>query len=123
MMPGAPLRLAAALGLALLPVPAALAQRDPPPLPPELNPGASPPAPAEQGRPDPPPLPPAPEVQARGPVHEAFAEPGTLPSAPPVVPRQPPAPVEELPPEQKPAGEEVQWVPGYWHWDEERNNY
>src|SRR5437868_7994 len=102
-MPETPLRLAAALGLALLPVPAALAQRDSPPLPPELNPGAPPPAPAEQGRRDRPPLPPAPEVQARGPVHEAFAEPATLPSASPVVPKQPPAPIEELPPEQKPA--------------------
>src|SRR5205823_1171204 len=101
-MRSAPFRLAAALGLALLPFPAALAQREPPPLPPGVNRDA--PRPAEQGRRDPPPLPAGLEVQARGPVHEAFAEPGTPPAAAPVVPKQPPAPIEELPPEEKPTG-------------------
>jgi hypothetical protein len=113
--------LATALGLALLATGAAQAQREPPPLPPGLKPPAPPPA--EQGRGDPPPLPQGLEVQARGPVHEAFAEPGAPPTASPVVPKQPPAPIEELPPEQRPAGEGVQWIPGYWQWDDERSNH
>src|SRR5207248_9151988 len=114
-----PYYLALALGVALLPVPVTLAQREPPPLPPALKRGTPPPTPAEESlreRPAP-----TPEVQARGPVHEAFAEPGTLPSAAPVLAKQPPAPIKELPPEQKPAAKGVQWIPGYWQWDEERN--
>src|SRR5262249_59410253 len=64
------------------------------------------------------------EVLARGPVHEAYAEPvDPRPSAGPVVPRQPPVPIEELPPEQRPEGEGVTWVAGYWSWDEERSDY
>src|SRR5262249_14998235 len=63
------------------------------------------------------------EVQARGPVHEAFAEPATPPSAAPILPKQPPAPIKEVPPEQKPAEKGAQWIPGYWQWDEERNNF
>jgi hypothetical protein len=64
------------------------------------------------------------EVQARGPVHEAYAEPtvrGPRPS--PVVPKQPPDPIEEMPPDQKPAGDNVQWIPGYWSWDEDRSDF
>jgi hypothetical protein len=114
-----PRRLAGAIAAALLAVPVALAQREPPPLPPPLKPAAPPPA----GTGELPPPAPAPEVQARGPVHEAFAEPATPPSAAPVVPKPPPPPVKELPPPQKPAGKGVQWIPGYWQWDEERNNY
>jgi hypothetical protein len=64
------------------------------------------------------------EVLARGPVHEAFAEPvvrGPRPS--PVVPKKPPDPIEELPPDQKPAGDNVQWIPGYWAWDDDRADF
>jgi hypothetical protein len=64
------------------------------------------------------------EVLARGPVHEAFAEPAIRgPRPTPLVPKAPPEPIEELPPEQKPAGDNVQWIPGYWAWDEERADY
>jgi hypothetical protein len=64
------------------------------------------------------------EVLARGPVHEAYAEPAQVrPEPSPVVPRQPPAPVEEMPPEQKPEGENVVWIPGYWAWDNDRNDF
>src|SRR5262249_16867084 len=35
----------------------------------------------------------------------------------------PPAPVEELPPAQKPEGENVQWIPGYWAWDQDRDDF
>src|SRR4051794_3220896 len=59
-----------------------------------------------------------PEVQARGPVHEAFAQPGEVrPRPSPVAPKAPPAPVNELPPDVRPEGDNVAWVPGYWAWD------
>jgi hypothetical protein len=63
------------------------------------------------------------EVLARGPVHEAFAATAELPVAGPVVPKLPPQPVDELPPDQKPAGDNVIWIPGYWSWDEERSDF
>jgi hypothetical protein len=64
------------------------------------------------------------EVLTKGPVHEAFAEPVDFnPGPTKVVPKQPPDPIEEVPPDQKPAGENVQWTPGYWAWDDERNDY
>src|SRR5947209_16315102 len=60
------------------------------------------------------------EVQARGPVHEAFAEPiSGQPRPSPIVPKKPPDPVEEMPPDQKPEGNNVQWIPGYWQFDDE----
>src|SRR6516225_6998486 len=64
------------------------------------------------------------EVLARGPVHEAFAEPAIRgPRPTPVVPKKPPEPIEELPPDQKPEGNNVQWIPGYWAWDDDRNDF
>jgi WXXGXW repeat (2 copies) len=64
------------------------------------------------------------EVLARGPVHEAFAQPmNTQPEAGPVAPKPPPEPVDEVPPDQKPEGDNVQWIPGYWSWDEDRSDY
>ncbi len=64
------------------------------------------------------------EVLARGPIHEAFAEPvDNRPKPGRVVPKQPPDPIEELPPDQKPAGDNVQWLPGYWAWDDDRNDF
>lgn len=64
------------------------------------------------------------EVLARGPVHEGFAGPSDqMPQRASVLPKAPPAPVPELPPDQKPEGDNVQWIPGYWGWDEEREDY
>src|SRR5581483_12499300 len=68
------------------------------------------PAQDEQPPPDP-----APQdgvsVLTRGPVHEAYAEPSeTQPQASPLVTKQPPEPVEETPPDQKPEGDNVQWL-------------
>ena len=64
------------------------------------------------------------EVLARGPVHEAYAEPHeSQPKATPIIAKEPPKPVEELPPDQKPEGENVQWLPGYWSYDEDRKDY
>ncbi|HUG67376.1 MAG TPA: hypothetical protein VMM76_06475 [Pirellulaceae bacterium] len=64
------------------------------------------------------------EVLTRGPVHEAFAGTITFDPEPGVVVRKPaPEPIEELPPEQKPTGDNVAWIPGYWGWDDERDDY
>jgi len=63
------------------------------------------------------------EVLASGPIHEAFAEAAALDPEPGIVaPKAPPPLIEEISPEQKPEGN-VQWIPGYWGWDDERNEY
>jgi hypothetical protein len=64
------------------------------------------------------------EVLARGPVHEAFATTAEAPAgAAPVLTKQPPDPVEELPPDQRPDGDNVQWIPGYWSYDDDRADF
>ena len=81
--------------------------------------------------PPPTPAPPVPanaeqgvQVLARGPVHEAFAETVTYNPEPGVVAsKTPPAAIEEVPPAQRPAGTNVAWIPGYWSWDDERNDF
>ncbi len=40
-----------------------------------------------------------------------------------MVPKAPPAAIEEVPPEQRPEGANVAWIPGYWGWDDERNDF
>ena len=64
-----------------------------------------------------------PQVQARGPVHEAFARPADSPKASPVVPTEPPAPIQELPPLQRPDLPGVQWVSGYWSYNDEAQDF
>ncbi len=64
------------------------------------------------------------EVLTRGPIHEAFASVAANAGEPgPLVPRLPPDPIEELPPDQRPEGDNVEWIPGYWSWDEERTDF
>jgi hypothetical protein len=64
------------------------------------------------------------QVLTRGPVHEAFAETVTFDPQPGIVaPKSPPAAIEELPPDQKPEGANVAWIPGYWAWDDERTDF
>jgi len=64
------------------------------------------------------------DVLARGPVHEAFAEPGTEKQQPaPVIAKRPPDPINELPSEDRPEADQSQWIPGYWAWDDDRNDY
>ena len=64
------------------------------------------------------------DVLARGPVHEAYATTYEQPNPDAhVAPKAPPDPIDELPPDQKPEGDNVQWIPGYWHWDEERTDF
>jgi hypothetical protein len=64
------------------------------------------------------------EIQTSGPIHEAFAIPLTtdLPESI-VVKQKPPEPIEELPPTQRPDGSNVVWIPGYFGWDEQRNDF
>jgi WXXGXW repeat (2 copies) len=58
------------------------------------------------------------QVLMQGAVHEAFGQPVMFNPAPnPVIPNQPPASVEEMPPSMRPAGNNVQWIPGYWSWE------
>ena len=64
------------------------------------------------------------EALARGPVHEAFAsqvnndpEPGMI------VQKAPPEDVDEVPPDYKPDGDNVVWIPGYWGFDDERKDF
>src|SRR4051812_35037140 len=64
------------------------------------------------------------QVLTRGPVHEGFAEPVVFnPEPGPVVPHEPPPPVDEVPPDQKPEGEDVLWIPGYWSWDDAKEDF
>jgi hypothetical protein len=65
-----------------------------------------------------------PEVLARGPVHEAFAVPSEgSPKAGPTASKAPPEAIKEIPPEEKPEGEGVIWIPGYWMWDEDKADF
>ncbi len=60
----------------------------------------------------------------RGPVHEAFAEQvNSDPTPNLIVTEQPPEAVEELPPALKPNGREVEWISGYWAWDEDQDDF
>ena len=64
------------------------------------------------------------EVLVRGPVHEGFAQTVTFNPEPGILaPKAPPAAIEELPPDQRPAGDHVEWIPGYWAWDDDRTDY
>ena len=59
-----------------------------------------------------------------GPVHEAFAGTVSFNPEPGIVTlKAPPEAIEELPPEQRPEGANVAWIPGYWAWDDERNDF
>ncbi len=64
------------------------------------------------------------EVLTRGPVHEAFAEMIAFDPEPgPAVDKAPPEPINEIVPNERPAGDNVTWIPGYWAWDDERSDF
>ncbi len=64
-----------------------------------------------------------PEVLTRGPIHEAFAEVVSYnPQSGQIIAKQPPKPIEEVPPAEKPEGDYT-WIPGYWAWDHDRDNF
>lgn len=67
---------------------------------------------------------PNPEALTRGPIHEALAKPVVFDPQPGIIaPRQPPEPIEELPPDQKLEGDNVIWIAGYWYWDDTRQDF
>ena len=56
-----------------------------------------------------------PDVLMRGSLHEAFAEAYQADPVPnPIVNATPPDPINELQPEFRPEGQNVQWIGGYW---------
>lgn len=58
------------------------------------------------------------EPLTRGPLHEAFAEPHRMDARPSeFVREEPPSPIEEVPPDVRPEGQNVEWIPGYWAWE------
>lgn len=70
---------------------------------------------------EPPPAQPAPSP---GPRHEVLAYYlGNHPTHSLSVLYPPPVPLSELPPETKPAGDDVVWVSGYWSWDTRRDDW
>jgi hypothetical protein len=71
---------------------------------------------------EPPPVPKGIEVLARGPVHEAFASLTGEPVATQPVSKQPPKPIEEMPPTEKPEGDVI-WIGGYWAYDDDRKDF
>jgi hypothetical protein len=64
------------------------------------------------------------QILTRGPVHEAFAE-SSMDDAVAglIISRGPPEAISELAPDQRPDGNNVAWIPGYWSWDDERTDY
>ncbi len=64
------------------------------------------------------------DLLTRGQLHEAFAEVTQRDATPnAMVRKQPPESIKELPPEYKPDGENIEWIPGYWAWDDDRDSF
>ncbi len=69
-------------------------------------------------------LAPAEDFLTRGPLHEAFAGPYEAIATPSIiVEKDPPEPINELPPDHRPEGSNVLWISGYWAWDEDRSDF
>ncbi|WP_169309348.1 YXWGXW repeat-containing protein [Desulforhopalus sp. IMCC35007] len=64
------------------------------------------------------------EVLTRGPIHEAFADVSVDEKPAGIITTRPvPEPINEIPPEFRPEGEQVTWIPGYWSWDEDQDDF
>src|SRR5262245_3110828 len=64
------------------------------------------------------------ETLTRGPIHEAFANPAEPdPEPSPVLAKKPPEDVPEQPPDYQPEGGDYEWIPGYWDWDDDRDEF
>ncbi len=64
------------------------------------------------------------EPLTRGPLHEAYAQPVTVDVEDRfVVSQKPPEPIQEIPPAEKPSGDNVVWIPGYWHYEDDTNSF
>lgn len=99
---------------------------------PTADPGSPPPSPEEAAAANSGQLSGASDIEVttleQGPIHEAFAAPvGVTDEANDavgtVIQEQPPEPVNEVPPAEKPEGANVQWIPGYWMWSQEREDF
>ncbi len=63
-------------------------------------------------------------VQLRGALHEAFARPVSHdPIRQPVIKQGPPKSIEEVPPEYRPEGDNVIWIPGYWSYEDSEDEF
>lgn len=63
-------------------------------------------------------------VENRGLVDGAFAVPVIFDPTPGfVVSSPPPTPIDEIPPDRRPQGDDVAWIPGYWGWDDDRSDF
>jgi hypothetical protein len=63
-------------------------------------------------------------VMLRGPIHEAFAtQIQANPTAGMIVSKKPPQAIKEIPPDIRPKGDLVSWIPGYWAWDDADNDF
>lgn len=68
------------------------------------------------------------EVLLQGAIHEAFGVPAdsslaTTEAIDVVAPKVPPQPILETPPAEVPPGNNVNWIPGYWNWDQDRGDF
>jgi hypothetical protein len=64
------------------------------------------------------------EVSLQGPVHEAFLTPVQLDARTGMtVSQEPPEPIDEIPPDVKPKGDDVRWIPGYWAWENSDDDF
>ena len=64
------------------------------------------------------------DVALWGPLHEAFARPVSHdPVRQSAIKREPPRPIEEVPPEYRPDGDNVIWIPGYWSFEDAEDEF
>src|SRR5262245_3195219 len=64
------------------------------------------------------------EVYNRGPIHEGFAVPGSNdPVKGAFAKKEPPEDIDEIPPDEQPDGDNVVWLPGYWAFDDEMDDF
>ena len=63
-------------------------------------------------------------VALRGPLHEAFARPVSHdPLRRQAIKKQPPEAIDEFPPEYRPDGDNVIWIPGYWSFEDSEDDF
>ncbi len=64
------------------------------------------------------------EYLTKAPLHEAFATPYQAnPQPGELIKNEPPAALNEIRPEFRPEGKNVEWIEGYWDWDPDRNDF